>query len=116
MEACFNLIGSKMASRTNNGKAYIYDVKTLTEEHVLEGHESEVSKIVFDSWGNNILTASADKTCRLWDVETGKCKQILEGHNDEIFSCAFNYDGDFFISACKDNSCKIGLQKIINLL
>ena len=49
MEACFNLIGSKMASRTNNGKAYLYDVKTLTEEHVLEGHESEVSKIVFDS-------------------------------------------------------------------
>ena len=38
-----------MASRTNNGKAYLYDVKTLTEEHVLEGHENEVSKIVFDS-------------------------------------------------------------------
>jgi dynein assembly factor with WDR repeat domains 1 len=66
---------------------------------------------VFDSRGNHVLTASADKTCRLWDVENGKCIQILEGHKDEIFSCAFNYDGNYIISASKDNGCKIWSAK-----
>ena len=111
MEACFNLVSTKIASCSNDGKAYIYDVKTLNEDFLLEGHKSEISKIVFDSRGNNVLTASADKTCRLWDVDTGKCKQILEGHKDEIFSCAFNYDSDIIITSSKDNTCKIWSTK-----
>jgi dynein assembly factor with WDR repeat domains 1 len=71
------------------------------------GHTAEISKVVFNSKGDTIMTASSDCTVRLWDVDTGSCKQVLEGHKEEIFSCAFNYDGSIIITASKDNTCRI---------
>jgi WD40 repeat protein len=38
LEACFNLISTKIASCSNHGKAYIYDAKTLNDDFILEGH------------------------------------------------------------------------------
>ena len=57
--------------------ARIYDVKTLKTDFILEGHNNDVSKVVFDSRGFTLLTGSSDNTCRLWDVDTGECRQIL---------------------------------------
>ena len=87
--------------------AKIYDVKMLTTEHTLVGHANEISKVVFDSRGNTVITGSSDKTCRIWDVKSRECKQILEGHKDEIFRCAYNYEGNTIITASKDNTCRI---------
>ena len=75
------------------------------------GHKGEVSKVMFDSRGNNLLTGSSDGTCKIWSVSDGKCLQTLEGHHDEIFSCSYNYDGDTIITASKDNTCKIWSSK-----
>mmetsp|Transcript_61884 Transcript_61884/g.195560 ORF Transcript_61884/g.195560 Transcript_61884/m.195560 type:complete len:85 (+) Transcript_61884:1293-1547(+) len=75
--------------------------------HVLVGHDGEISKVSFNPQGSKIITASSDKTCRIWDVNDGNCLQVLEGHTDEIFSCAFNYEGDFIITGSKDNTCRI---------
>ena len=82
-------------------------MKTLKTDFTLTGHTGEISKVVFDSRGNTLMTGSSDSTVRLWDVETGILKQKLEGHKDEIFGCAFNYDGDTIITASKDNTCNI---------
>ncbi len=71
------------------------------------GHDAEISKVVFNSKGNLLMTGSSDSKIMLWDVETGTCQQVLEGHKEEIFSCAFNYEGDTIISASKDNTCRI---------
>ena len=86
-------------------------MKTLNIEFTCIGHTKEISRVMFDSRGINLLTGSSDATCRLWDVETGECKQVLDGHKEDIFSCAFNYDGDTIITASKDNTCKIWSTK-----
>ena len=60
----------------------VYNTSTFECTHVLEGHEGEISKAVFNPQGSKILSASFDQTARLWDVETGKMLQVLEGHED----------------------------------
>ena len=49
----------------------VYNVANFTCTNVLEGHEGEISKAVFNPQGTKILSASFDHTARLWDVESG---------------------------------------------
>jgi len=58
----------------------VYNVANFECTSVLEGHEGEISKAVFNPQGTKILSASFDHTARLWDVESGKELQVLEGH------------------------------------
>lgn len=44
---------------------------------VLEGHESEVSKALFNPQGTKILSAGFDQTAKIWDAETGAILQVL---------------------------------------
>lgn len=60
----------------------VYNVANFECTSVLEGHEGEISKAVFNPQGTKILSASFDHTARLWDVESGKELQVLEGHQD----------------------------------
>jgi dynein assembly factor with WDR repeat domains 1 len=95
--------------------------------HVLEGHEQEISKVMFNPQGTLLVTASNDMTARVWDVAGGFCLQVLAGHTDEIFGCAINYNGNTIITgvvslardcntrpshharmaASKDNTCRV---------
>ena len=47
-----------------------------------EGHEKDISKVVFNPQGTKILTAGFDQIARIWDSETGEMLQQLEGHSD----------------------------------
>jgi dynein assembly factor with WDR repeat domains 1 len=46
----------------------VYNISNFTCTAVLEGHEGEISKAVFNPQGTKILSASFDHTARLWDV------------------------------------------------
>ena len=85
MDAWFNLAGGKITSGSRDCKAKIYDAKSLIIENTLTGRSKEITKIVIDSRGKNLLTVSSDTTCKLCDVEKGICKQVFEGHKEDIF-------------------------------
>ncbi|KAH7117516.1 WD40-repeat-containing domain protein, partial [Dactylonectria macrodidyma] len=53
-------------------------------KQVLEGHNSEVTSVVFSHDSNVVTSASWDRTVRIWSVETGECKQVLEGHGSWV--------------------------------
>lgn len=50
----------------------------------LRGHDDEVLDVVFDSTGQYIATASADKTGRVYDALSQLCIATLTGHQAEI--------------------------------
>ena len=68
-------MGSKIVTASADKTARIYSTMTGSCIGVLEGkfinlgHIEEVSKAVFNSKGNKILTCSADNTAIIWDGE-----------------------------------------------
>ena len=92
MDACFNLAGTKIASCSADTRVKVYDVKSLNTEFTFVGDGKEVSKVIFDSRGYNLITGSDN--CRLYNLETGECKQILDG-----FPLAFDYDRSTIITS-----------------
>lgn len=50
----------------------------------LRGHDDEVLDVVFDSTGQYIASASADKTGRVYDALSQLCIATLIGHQAEI--------------------------------
>lgn len=56
------------------GRVIVWDLKTRTIKHDLEGHSPrfKISAVAFLSDGSRALTASFDKTVAQWDIATGQ--------------------------------------------
>jgi hypothetical protein len=67
----------------------------------LEGHKHWVSSAVFSSDGQNVVTASWDKTIRVWNTETGASKIIAQSRG-RLLSVNLSPDGTRIVSGCWD--------------
>ncbi len=63
------------------------------------GHTSNVYSAVFNSTGNQIVTASYDNTAKIWDAHTGELLHTLEGHTGEVVAAAYNPTGSQIVTA-----------------
>lgn len=74
---------------------------------ILRGHRGRVLSVAVNSDGNQILSASVDKTIRVWDAFTGACLKVLEGHSDSVSYACFSNDGKIIASASDDKTIRI---------
>ncbi|KAK5884010.1 eukaryotic translation initiation factor 3 subunit I [Gymnodraco acuticeps] len=60
------------------------------------GHTGAVWCVDCDWDTKNVLTGSADNSCRLWDCQTGKQLALLET-NSAVRTCGFDYSGNIIM-------------------
>ena len=85
----------------------IWDARTESELHALEGHEDSVRAVRFSPDGTRIVTASVDETARIWDAGTGAELLVLRGHDGSIHSAAFSPDGTRVVTAAGDGTARV---------
>lgn len=90
-ENCFN---SKIEYLESSGQ---------TKIHILQGHGKRVNALVVQ--GDNVFSASEDKTIRVWNWKSGEEIQTLKGHRGCVRSLAVS--GDFVISASDDKTVRV---------
>ena len=75
---------------------------------VFAGHDDAVLSARFSPDGQQIVTASRDRTASLWDVATGnRLRQFEEGHEFLATSAVFFPDGSRLATGAGDNSVRI---------
>jgi len=104
----------------------IWNVESGKESKVLEGHQGDVTAVVFsskplvlsvkDSTGlplppgpplTVLASSSTDETIRLWNIETGEEILRFLGHSGEVRDIDFGPDGTRLVSGASDQLLKI---------
>ncbi|KAF8167462.1 WD40 repeat-like protein [Crassisporium funariophilum] len=115
-----NPSGTRLASCSDDGTAYIWKVDNLSNAGdaipglsasdqvvVLRGHNHSVSTVgwcVDHPAGTNelIATSSFDGTARLWDSVTGECLHVFRDHRRPLYALTFSPDGKFVSTGSGD--------------
>ncbi|KAI9358553.1 WD40-repeat-containing domain protein, partial [Zopfochytrium polystomum] len=75
--------------------------------NVLEGHTDEVNCVVFSPDGQQIVSASRDRTVRIWDARTGQELHKLQKHTLAVTSVACSANFELVASGSQDCTVRV---------
>ncbi|KAF9178093.1 hypothetical protein BGZ51_008110, partial [Haplosporangium sp. Z 767] len=90
-----------------NGTISVYDTRTWTKTHTLQGHTSSVRSVAYSPSGHQIASGSDDKTVRLWDTQTCEPGPVLSGHAKAVKSVAYSPSGHQIASGGYDETVRL---------
>lgn len=73
----------------------------------LQGHQADVTSVVFSADGRRLATTSWDQTSRLWDAQSGDVLGLLTGHESTVLGATFSPDGRFIVTASWDATARL---------
>ncbi|KAL8810333.1 MAG: hypothetical protein Q9200_002670 [Gallowayella weberi] len=81
------------------------------------GHMAQIHSITFSPTGQQVVTASGDRTCKLWDIRDlqsgggGGSRhtplRTLKGHKARVRSANFTRDGQWVVSGSWDEGIQL---------
>jgi WD40 repeat protein/serine/threonine protein kinase len=110
----WDLVGSKIASRSADKTVKIWDGKSLELLETLEGHSNIVNSVAWNHDGTKLASGSGDSTIKVWDVLSGQILGTLLESQGEVYSVAWNHD-DSRIASISSRRITIWDGKTLNL-
>jgi platelet-activating factor acetylhydrolase IB subunit alpha len=105
-DICFEQTNGKLlCSCSADMSIKLWDFQeTYTCLKTLQGHDHNVSSVVFTPSGDHVISSSRDKTIKIWEVATGYCIRTLTGHRDWVRQVRIYIDGSLMASCSNDQS------------
>ncbi|KAJ1951104.1 hypothetical protein FBU59_000351, partial [Linderina macrospora] len=102
---------SRLALVDEAGSISIFDTASERDDEGMvpaarwRGHDDLISDFEWRQGDAQLLTASADETCRLWDVEQQALLGVFRGHTQTVRSVSWRHDdANCFVSSSRDGS------------
>ena len=102
VDAVLSPDASRLVMAYDNGRAYLWDVRSGKMIATLEGHAKgvQLTSACFSPDGSLVLTTSRDGTARMWNAHDGAAKgEPLSGHECGVASAVFSPDGKTVMTA-----------------
>ncbi|KAI1344025.1 WD40 repeat-like protein [Xylariaceae sp. FL0016] len=101
------------AAASEDHNAYIFDLRKFDRAHnILKGHVAAVMDVEFSPTGEELVTASYDRTIRLWNRDQGHSRDIYHTKRMQRVMCAsWSPDTKFVFSGSDDGNVRIWRSK-----
>uniref|UniRef100_A0A8R1EA96 WD_REPEATS_REGION domain-containing protein n=1 Tax=Caenorhabditis japonica TaxID=281687 RepID=A0A8R1EA96_CAEJA len=101
-----NLLGMEQSCyKYTNEKACGHRIRVpLTK---LTGHRAPVSCCEWLAGGQQMVTASWDRSANVWDVEKGEVVNMLTGHDSELNHCSTHAHHKLLLTSSKDSTFRV---------
>ncbi|KKK12016.1 hypothetical protein AOCH_006341 [Aspergillus ochraceoroseus] len=88
---------------------YMFDMRKMDRAlNVLKDHVAAVMDVDFSPTGEELVTASYDKTVRLWNRATGHSRDIYHTQRmQRVFSAKFTPDNKYILSGSDDGNIRL---------
>jgi WD40 repeat protein len=97
----------KTAAAGTGREVMLIDAGTGRVTARLAGHSRLVSRAVFNSAGDRLLTTSCDGTAKIWDSRSGALLGTLDGHAKPVVDGAFSPADDLIATASEDGTVRL---------
>jgi G protein beta subunit-like protein len=102
--------GLLLACCNSQGSVYVYS----HHQHIYKllysfpAHPTYITRLSFTPDGANIVTCSADGTCKLFSVPKDfTLERVLSGRQKWVWDCAFSADSAYILTASSDNNARL---------
>ncbi|CCU75509.1 U3 small nucleolar RNA associated protein [Blumeria hordei DH14] len=88
---------------------YIFDMRKMDKAlNVLKDHVAAVMDVEFSPTGEELVSASYDRTVRLWSRNKGHSRDIYHTKRmQRVFSCKWTPDSNFILSGSDDGNIRL---------
>jgi WD repeat and SOF domain-containing protein 1 len=107
---CWNPMEAfNFAVANEDHNVYIFDSRNLSRAlNILKDHVSAVMDIDFSPTGEELVSASYDRSIRLWKRNQGHSRDIYHTKRmQRVFSCAWTPDNNYVLSGSDDGNVRL---------
>ena len=97
------------AAASEDHNIYLFDMRSMTRAlNVLKDHVAAVMDVHFSPTGQELVSASYDRSIRLWSRERGHSRDVYHTKRmQRVFSCVWTPDNNYVLSGSDDGNIRL---------